>query len=599
MRTTRVSSFTFAGLAVASVAVLGGAIEPIAAIEARQQAAAPAIVLTPPTPKPDIGIFRLPVTGMHTKPIPYTPQEGTTIIQHDHQHSRQHHQRQPSEGNGATEDSLQHAPDAGVRPMSPQAQAWQKQQQQDALSEHIVHDAYKPTAHPLRGAPSLRQAFAHPLAARSPRDESNDNDVSERRDSTGRIHIARMRDFAAKAEFRNRRRRESAAAAAAAASAAEAVARSTSHRQAAEFASIDVVSSPSSSMGDSAEADLASVNVGLGDGLDVSAIIAPGDGTTASEAQSASGSNSGSNSGSDDGNDDDNDNGGKSHSKSKGGKSKGKDANKSHHGSSTSSKSKAKDGAGNQLAKVTWYSGKHLLNPACGGPSPSDHALVAAVNRHSPFASCGDVLTLRSPHSPAHTVRVRIVDWCDTCSASEPWFDLTKGAFEKLADLEVGVLKGLEFERVREEDVKEKQRQMNHELSERRDGAHADEHEHRWRRAVHGVGAKMVKMVQRGGENELDDLRASLIAADFDSGSGSSGSGSGTSSIFNSVIGLLTGNTIPNAPSAPASSTHKHHDAGKPKPSTNGPTNEDDGSLLDLGLAGDDLGEDEDCDEEE
>ncbi|KAE8220088.1 hypothetical protein CF319_g6332 [Tilletia indica] len=510
MRTARVSSFTFActTLAVAlsaSASVLTPSFDHSSSIVERstmQDEMAPAIVLTPPTPTPDIGIFRLPVTGMHTDPVPYN--DGTTST---------------TDEEVIPEESLNTPPGAGVRPMSPEAQQEQYEKHHGSVAYRVqtVHkDGYRPTAHPLRGDPSIRDQ------QRRNASPSTNFEASERRDSSGRVHLARVRDFVAKAEYRNRRRSSQGS------STNHAV--GSSYRRPSEFASIEVVSSPDPvSNSKLAEADLAQVNVNLGGGLDVAAVVGSSTGEDDSSSSSSTDKSDSSNSG-----------------KAKGkGHKEGSNGAKHHGSSSSGSKSKANhnkntdedddeddnnnkgsssgSGSGSnpsgKLAKVTWYSGKHLLNPACGGPSPSDHALVAAVNRHSPFASCGDVLTFTSPSS-GRSVTVRIVDWCDTCTAGEPWFDLTKGAFEKLADLELGVLKGLEFERVKDHAVKQKQKMMNMERS-------GEEERILERGAV--VKRMMEKVVRR---TQHDDLKNSILGNDFAASTGSS--------LFG-VLDLLTG----------------------------------------------------------
>ncbi|KAL9936530.1 hypothetical protein V8E36_004598 [Tilletia maclaganii] len=437
MRTGRVSSFTFActTLAVtlsATTRTVSASVLPPpsfntdAAFTERSgttlpSMGPPSIVLTPPTPKPDIGILRLPITGMHTPPVPAV--EGTTILP-----ATTPNANLPTDADAEIpEESLHTPPGAGIRPLSPSTQASLKRPNYGQLSYRVHRqpsaqsDEYKPTPHPLRSAPSIRPQQRRQDSFYDSDADSTDAPSTERKDSTGRTHIARMRAFAAKAEYRNRRRQ--------------------SQARVSEFATIDVVSSPVSTLNNDAEDDLASVQVGLGDGLGVAAIVSPENTEIDGSSENSSGSGSGS--------------GSASGSKPKSKPSKGKS------GSSSSSGSKSH---GSKSTKVTWYSGKHLLDPACGGPSPNDHTLVAAVNRHSPFASCGDVLNIRSPTN-GRSVTVRIVDWCDTCSSTEPWFDLTKGAFEKLGDLELGVIKGLQYERVRNTataSVKGRQRQRNH-----------------------------------------------------------------------------------------------------------------------------------------
>ena len=90
--------------------------------------------------------------------------------------------------------------------------------------------------------------------------------------------------------------------------------------------------------------------------------------------------------------------------------------------------------------RITFYSGNMLKAPACGGPAPKDSDFVAAVPESSGH-KCGDKINLW--HN-GKTVTVTVRDFCATCS--EPnWFDLTKAAFEKLADLELGLVNDIVF----------------------------------------------------------------------------------------------------------------------------------------------------------
>lgn len=90
---------------------------------------------------------------------------------------------------------------------------------------------------------------------------------------------------------------------------------------------------------------------------------------------------------------------------------------------------------GGNNGRVTYYSGYMMKDPACGGVAPSDDDLVAAVRSDSPF-QCGDSVTL-SRHN--QKVTVKIVDHCDSCTFGE-WFDVSKSAFKKLGELELGVM---------------------------------------------------------------------------------------------------------------------------------------------------------------
>ena len=71
---------------------------------------------------------------------------------------------------------------------------------------------------------------------------------------------------------------------------------------------------------------------------------------------------------------------------------------------------------------MTWYSGESLKNPACGGGTPGNNELVAAVLQHGGYAKCGDHITLK--HN-GKSVTVKIVDYCASgCSGT--WFDVTQ-----------------------------------------------------------------------------------------------------------------------------------------------------------------------------
>ncbi|WFD02674.1 hypothetical protein MOBT1_001356 [Malassezia obtusa] len=90
--------------------------------------------------------------------------------------------------------------------------------------------------------------------------------------------------------------------------------------------------------------------------------------------------------------------------------------------------------------RVTYYAGYMMDDPACGGHRPNDEDLVAAVRADSPF-KCGDKVTLMHK---GHKVTVKVVDHCDTCTFGE-WFDLSKSAFAKLGELELGILDDIFF----------------------------------------------------------------------------------------------------------------------------------------------------------
>lgn len=86
--------------------------------------------------------------------------------------------------------------------------------------------------------------------------------------------------------------------------------------------------------------------------------------------------------------------------------------------------------------RITFYSGQQLNNPACGGPTPSSKAMVAAVKNGGHF-KCGDWLHISKG---GKSVKVKVVDYCGSCSNKA--IDLTPGAFKKLAKLSDGVITG-------------------------------------------------------------------------------------------------------------------------------------------------------------
>lgn len=69
-------------------------------------------------------------------------------------------------------------------------------------------------------------------------------------------------------------------------------------------------------------------------------------------------------------------------------------------------------GKGKSGVRVTYYAGNQLNNPACGGPTPNDNDMVAAVVKDGGYGSCGDKMTLTSG---GKSVTVTIVDYCEGC----------------------------------------------------------------------------------------------------------------------------------------------------------------------------------------
>ena len=93
----------------------------------------------------------------------------------------------------------------------------------------------------------------------------------------------------------------------------------------------------------------------------------------------------------------------------------------------------------NRAAKLSWYAGYMMDERYCGGAPPSDDDMVVATSFDMPY-KCGDKLTFEYYGNHA-TVTVR--DRCETCHGE--WFDLSKGAFAALTDLEVGVLENVDY----------------------------------------------------------------------------------------------------------------------------------------------------------
>ncbi|KAJ1032535.1 hypothetical protein NDA16_000558 [Ustilago loliicola] len=90
--------------------------------------------------------------------------------------------------------------------------------------------------------------------------------------------------------------------------------------------------------------------------------------------------------------------------------------------------------------KATWYGGGQLNDPACGGPTPNDNSMIAAVKKNGGYGKCGETVHL---HYNGKMVSVKIVDYCASCDWGH--FDLSRGAFKKLAPIDQGVIEGLHF----------------------------------------------------------------------------------------------------------------------------------------------------------
>ncbi|KAH8554138.1 RlpA-like double-psi beta-barrel-protein domain-containing protein-containing protein [Umbelopsis sp. PMI_123] len=91
----------------------------------------------------------------------------------------------------------------------------------------------------------------------------------------------------------------------------------------------------------------------------------------------------------------------------------------------------------------TWYSGNDLKNAACydrnGLPpySASIHSMIGAMAMHS-FESCYKCMKITN-RSNKKSVVVKIVDKCAGCVVGKA-IDLTPGAFQKIGNLNTGVL---------------------------------------------------------------------------------------------------------------------------------------------------------------
>ncbi|KDQ13565.1 hypothetical protein BOTBODRAFT_188533 [Botryobasidium botryosum FD-172 SS1] len=95
---------------------------------------------------------------------------------------------------------------------------------------------------------------------------------------------------------------------------------------------------------------------------------------------------------------------------------------------------------------VTWYDGSMLDDPECynGEYQPDDSSLVAAVVMSDGYASCKDMIEIARFDDSGNTLASVVVQVVDACSEGcddgkdGHWFDLTKGAFDRLFDEDVG-----------------------------------------------------------------------------------------------------------------------------------------------------------------
>ncbi|PLW30279.1 hypothetical protein PCANC_23356 [Puccinia coronata f. sp. avenae] len=106
--------------------------------------------------------------------------------------------------------------------------------------------------------------------------------------------------------------------------------------------------------------------------------------------------------------------------------------------------------------KITWYTGHDLLNPYCAqksGWTPTDNSMIIAVTQEwKQRPKCGDFfeLTVVDKHSGqvGKSVIARVVDLCGGCAPQVAHADLSKAAFTKLFNLDVGVVSGLAMRKV-------------------------------------------------------------------------------------------------------------------------------------------------------
>lgn len=91
--------------------------------------------------------------------------------------------------------------------------------------------------------------------------------------------------------------------------------------------------------------------------------------------------------------------------------------------------------------KMTWYGGGMLKAPACGGSAPTDDDMVVAVAQNGGYGSCNQKVRL---HYQGKKIEATVRDYCDDCGFGH--FDATKGLFSHFADLDKGVLTGVDYE---------------------------------------------------------------------------------------------------------------------------------------------------------
>ncbi|KAK9900437.1 hypothetical protein P389DRAFT_157107 [Cystobasidium minutum MCA 4210] len=105
------------------------------------------------------------------------------------------------------------------------------------------------------------------------------------------------------------------------------------------------------------------------------------------------------------------------------------------------------------LTTITWYTGIDLLNPYCDRKTkwtPTDESMIIAVTeKWSLRPACGEFMEITTQDDKApRTIIARVVDLCGGCIPEVPHADLSKAAFSKLYDLDVGRVHGLKMRRV-------------------------------------------------------------------------------------------------------------------------------------------------------
>ncbi|OAV92490.1 hypothetical protein PTTG_06392, partial [Puccinia triticina 1-1 BBBD Race 1] len=106
--------------------------------------------------------------------------------------------------------------------------------------------------------------------------------------------------------------------------------------------------------------------------------------------------------------------------------------------------------------KITWYTGHDLLNPYCAqksGWTPTDSSLIIAVTQEWKMRpKCGDFFELvvvdKHVGQVGKSVIARVVDLCGGCAPQVAHADLSKAAFTRLFNLDVGVVSGLAMRKV-------------------------------------------------------------------------------------------------------------------------------------------------------